>query len=49
MLKNADYRAIFAPYGVMLKEGDIIRNTNLSRTLATIAREGPEAFYKVNS
>ena len=31
----------------VLHEGDIIRRTALSRTLATIAAEGPDAFYKV--
>lgn len=47
MLENPDWRSIFAPSGSLLKEGEIIRRTNLSRTLATIAAEGAGALYKV--
>ncbi|TBU55830.1 gamma-glutamyltranspeptidase [Dichomitus squalens] len=46
MLNEPDWRAIFAPEGRLLREGDIIRRTNLSRTLRTIADEGADAFYK---
>ncbi|KAI0949707.1 hypothetical protein AcW1_009235 [Taiwanofungus camphoratus] len=46
MLENPDWRSIFAPSGSLLKEGEIIRRTNLSRTLATIAAEGAGALYK---
>ncbi|KAF9531606.1 gamma-glutamyltranspeptidase [Crepidotus variabilis] len=46
MLNNPDWMAIFAPNGTLLKEGEIIRRTNLSRTLSVIAEEGPGAFYK---
>lgn len=46
MLDNSDWSDIFAPEGRFLKEGEIIRRTNLSRTLATIAQDGPDAFYK---
>ncbi|KAJ2923045.1 hypothetical protein H1R20_g14051, partial [Candolleomyces eurysporus] len=46
MLENPDWRAIFAPHGKLLQEGDFIERKNLSRTLETIANEGPEAFYK---
>ncbi|KAG6810980.1 hypothetical protein H0H92_009563 [Tricholoma furcatifolium] len=46
MLNNPDWSAIFAPNGVLLREGEIIRRTNLARTLATIAKEGSDAFYK---
>ena len=46
MLNEPDWRAIFAPEGRLLREGEIIRRTNLSRTLETIAEEGPGAFYK---
>ncbi|KAK0485936.1 gamma-glutamyltranspeptidase [Armillaria novae-zelandiae] len=46
MLGNPDWRGIFAPNGVFLKEGEIIRRTNYSRTLATIATEGADAFYE---
>ncbi|KIM78895.1 hypothetical protein PILCRDRAFT_824014 [Piloderma croceum F 1598] len=46
MLGNPDYSAIFAPKGLLLREGDLIRRTNYSNTLFTIARHGPSAFYK---
>ncbi|GBE81194.1 Gamma-glutamyltranspeptidase 1 [Sparassis crispa] len=46
MQDNSDWSSIFAPEGRLLEEGDIIRRTNLSRTLGTIAAEGPDAFYK---
>ncbi|KAI0682415.1 gamma-glutamyltranspeptidase [Cytidiella melzeri] len=40
-----DWKAVFAPKGCLLREGDIIRRTALSHTLAKIAEEGPDAFY----
>jgi gamma-glutamyltranspeptidase / glutathione hydrolase / leukotriene-C4 hydrolase len=46
MLGNPDYSAIFAPKGLLLREGDLIRRTNYSNTLFTIAQHGPSAFYK---
>ncbi|KAH9895138.1 gamma-glutamyltranspeptidase [Cubamyces lactineus] len=46
MLNHPDWKPIFAPEGRLLQTGETIRRTNLSRTLATIAEEGPEAFYK---
>lgn len=30
-----------------MKEGEVIRRVSLSRTLATIAEDGPDVFYKV--
>ena len=48
MLKNPEWSAIFAPTGRYLQQGEIIRRTNLSLTLATIANEGASAFYKVS-
>ena len=45
-LHNPDWSRIFAPDGVILGEGDIIRNDNLSRTLGLIAEQGPDAFYR---
>ncbi len=36
---------MFAPNGVLLKEGDTIQRVNLSRTLSLIAERGPDAFY----
>lgn len=47
MLNNPDWSAIFAPSGRFLKEGELIRRTNLSRTLDIISKEGPDAFYEV--
>lgn len=46
MLPEEDWTAIFAPEGRMLLEGEIIRRTNYSRTLSSIASEGPDVFYK---
>jgi gamma-glutamyltranspeptidase/glutathione hydrolase/leukotriene-C4 hydrolase len=48
MLGNPDWSAVFAPRGRFLREGEVVRRTNYSRTLATIASEGPDAFYKVH-
>jgi len=47
MLSNPDWSAVFAPRGVLLREGELIKRTNYSRTLATIASEGASALYKV--
>ncbi|KAJ3572081.1 hypothetical protein NP233_g3319 [Leucocoprinus birnbaumii] len=46
ILNSSDWRSIFTPDGVLLKEGDWIYRTNYSRTLYTIAEQGPEAFYE---
>lgn len=46
MLNYPDWKAVFAPDGCLLREGDVIRRTALSRTLERIAKEGPDAFYK---
>lgn len=46
LLNNPDWKPIFAPRGVLLKEGDMIRRTNLSRTLKVIASQGADGFYK---
>ena len=40
---------IFAPNGTILKEGELVRRTAYSKTLAAIASEGPDVFYKVES
>jgi len=47
MLENPDWSAIFSPNGVLLREGDVIRRKNYSRTLQAIADQGAEAFYTV--
>ena len=49
MLGNPDWSAIFAPRGRLLREGEIIRRKNYSRTLAAIASHGPDAFYTVSN
>lgn len=43
-----DWSDIFAPHGRILQEGEIIRRTNLSRTLELIATEGAKGFYEVD-
>jgi gamma-glutamyltranspeptidase/glutathione hydrolase/leukotriene-C4 hydrolase len=45
LLENPDWSPIFAPRGKLLGEGEIMRRTNLSRTLEIIASEGIGAFY----
>ncbi len=39
-------QAVFAPGGVPLRPGQILRQENLARTLSTIASEGRDAFYR---
>ncbi|KAG8213665.1 gamma-glutamyltranspeptidase-domain-containing protein [Butyriboletus roseoflavus] len=46
MLHSKDWRAVFAPEGKLLLQGELIQRTNYSRTLDIIANEGPGAFYK---
>ncbi|KAF5321830.1 hypothetical protein D9619_001810 [Psilocybe cf. subviscida] len=46
MLNNPDWSSIFAPNGRFLQEGETISRANLSRTLAVIAEEGADGFYK---
>ena len=48
MLNAPDWKAIFAPEGRLLRQGDLIQRTNLSRTLSIIASEGADGFYKVS-
>lgn len=45
ILRDPAWRAIFAPEGRLLQEGEIARRPALARTLATIAAGGPNAFY----
>lgn len=45
MLLSPDWKDIFAPNGRLLNEGEVIRRTNLSRTLTEIASHGSSAFY----
>jgi gamma-glutamyltranspeptidase/glutathione hydrolase/leukotriene-C4 hydrolase len=46
ILSDPDW-SLFAPDGKLLREGEVIRRLNLSRTLSVIADEGPSAFYRV--
>lgn len=38
--------ALWAPDGVVLKEGEMLRNPDLGEALLRLAREGPEPFYR---
>ncbi|THH06520.1 hypothetical protein EW145_g4025 [Phellinidium pouzarii] len=46
IFKDPAWTAIFAPDGKILGEGETVRRTNYSRTLAAIAANGADAFYK---
>jgi len=39
------FRAVYAPNGQLLKEGDFVRNEKLAQTLQIIADEGAHTFY----
>ena len=43
---NEAARAIFAPAGTPLLEGDILRQADLAATLLAIAHDGGESFYR---
>jgi gamma-glutamyltranspeptidase/glutathione hydrolase len=40
------WKAVFAPDGSAIREGEKFRQPALARTLATIAEKGPRAFYE---
>ena len=40
------WKAVFAPNGIAIKEGESFRQPALARTLAAIAEKGPRAFYE---
>ncbi|HKF70485.1 MAG TPA: gamma-glutamyltransferase [Stellaceae bacterium] len=44
--KLPGWKAVFAPHGIAIKEGETFRQPALARTLATIAEKGPRAFYE---
>ena len=46
MKRFADLGRVFLPNGIVPKEGDIIRQPDLSATLKTIAEDGGESFYR---
>lgn len=45
ILSDPGLRQIFAPNGKLLKTGDICYNVELSRSLESIAEQGPQALY----
>ncbi|KAG8688060.1 hypothetical protein FRC08_011638, partial [Ceratobasidium sp. 394] len=45
MEQDPDWSAVFAPEGRLLAKGDWVKRENFSYTLASIANEGPDAFY----
>ncbi|KAJ3160845.1 hypothetical protein HDU86_008205 [Geranomyces michiganensis] len=45
MLKNPNFRAVFAPKGVLLKTGDWIKRETYGKALSEIALNGADAFY----
>lgn len=47
--ENSIWRDIFAPDGIVLKEGETVHRTAYSQTLAAIASDGPDAFYEVSA
>ncbi|KAG8959826.1 hypothetical protein FRC00_001207 [Tulasnella sp. 408] len=50
MLNSTDWTDVFAPNGTLLQEGDLIRRTNFSRALTTIAEKGAiDGFYSRDS
>lgn len=45
MEEKSEWAEVFRPRGAMLVEGDWVRRSNYSKTLAYIARHGIDAFY----
>ncbi|KAG0310930.1 hypothetical protein BGZ99_010460 [Dissophora globulifera] len=43
--KQPDWSQIFAPHGVALREGQLIKREAFADTLETIGRDGADAFY----
>ena len=44
--QQPNVRAIFMPNGSFPKPGDVLRQPQLAKTLESIARDGPDAFYR---
>jgi gamma-glutamyltranspeptidase len=49
ILRDPVAREVFAPEGVPLVEGQLIKRTTLAATLRKIAKGGANAFYEVGS
>ncbi|KAJ1387872.1 Nucleophile aminohydrolase, N-terminal [Sesbania bispinosa] len=45
IINDPGLRNIYAPNGVLLKEGEICSNVELGYSLEVVAEEGPQAFY----
>jgi gamma-glutamyltranspeptidase/glutathione hydrolase len=45
VLSTPECAALFAPDGVPLREGDVVRQPELADTLERLASEGPDPFY----
>jgi gamma-glutamyltranspeptidase/glutathione hydrolase/leukotriene-C4 hydrolase len=46
MLDNPTWAAVYAPRGYLLVEGDYVQRLAYGKTLETIAKRGPAAFYE---
>jgi gamma-glutamyltranspeptidase len=45
IMNDLGLKSIYAPNGILLKEGEICRNVELGKSLEILAEEGPQAFY----
>ncbi|EPX74757.1 gamma-glutamyltranspeptidase Ggt2 [Schizosaccharomyces octosporus yFS286] len=46
LMNDSTWASVIAPYGTLLKAGDIMRRPAFSKTLEIIAKEGVDSFYK---
>ncbi|TKY44542.1 Gamma-glutamyltranspeptidase 3 [Spatholobus suberectus] len=45
IMNDPGLRILYAPNGILLKEGDMCSNVELGRSLEVVAEQGPQAFY----
>ncbi|XP_004513075.1 glutathione hydrolase 3 [Cicer arietinum] len=45
IMNDLGLKTIYAPNGILLKEGEICSNVELGQSLEVVAEEGPQAFY----
>ncbi|XP_027357935.1 glutathione hydrolase 3 isoform X2 [Abrus precatorius] len=45
IMNDPGLKNIYAPNGILLKDGDMCSNVELSRSLEVVAEQGPQAFY----